>query len=201
MADKNILMQEFNRSGYDNLYPQIIPSFNQNVNLNSNRIVNVASPVSDNDGVNKKYVDMLQTFSIKKVGTITQMRQPISFNPDDVLNCYGIILDYTLSAYSYSQGGAVTVGITDKYGNFDSDYNYGYSIGGNSNYYQFSAKAFLRKSSIESIGQSTFDFKVIFVSRLGASWVISNNHYFCCKGISNTTSENASINMNIYFLM
>lgn len=54
MADKNILMQEFNRSGYDNLYPQIIPSFNQNVNLNSNRIVNVASPVNDNDGVNKK---------------------------------------------------------------------------------------------------------------------------------------------------
>ena len=52
-------MQEFNRNGYDNLYPQIIPSFNQNVDLNSNRIVNVASPVNDNDGVNKKYVDML----------------------------------------------------------------------------------------------------------------------------------------------
>lgn len=57
MADKNILMQEFNRSGYDNLYPQIIPSFNQNVNLNSNRVINVASPQNDTDAVNKQYVD------------------------------------------------------------------------------------------------------------------------------------------------
>ena len=62
MADKNILMQEFNRSGYDNLYPQIIPSFNQDVNLNSNRIINLASPQNNTDAVNKQYVD-------EKVGT------------------------------------------------------------------------------------------------------------------------------------
>lgn len=62
MADKNILMQEFNRSGYDNLYPQIIPSFNQNVNLNSNRIVNLASPQNNTDAVNKQYAD-------EKIGT------------------------------------------------------------------------------------------------------------------------------------
>ena len=137
-------MQEFNRSGYDNLYPQIIPSFNQNVNLNSNRIVNVASPVNDNDGVNKRYVDMLQTLSIKKVGTITQMCQPVAFSPDDVLNCYGVILDYTLGVYSYDQGGGVSVGITDEYGNFNSSYT-SHRIGGNDNKYQFSAKIFLKK--------------------------------------------------------
>ena len=62
MADKNILMQEFNRSGYDNLYPQIIPSFNQDVNLNSNRIINLASPQNNTDAVNKQYVD-------EKIGT------------------------------------------------------------------------------------------------------------------------------------
>lgn len=50
-------MQEFNRSGYDNLYPQIIPSFNQDVNLNSNRIINLTSPQNDTDAVNKQYVD------------------------------------------------------------------------------------------------------------------------------------------------
>ena len=55
-------MQEFNRSGYDNLYPQIIPSFNQDVNLNSNRIINVATPLNNTDAVNKQYVD-------EKVGT------------------------------------------------------------------------------------------------------------------------------------
>ena len=193
-------MQEFNRNGYDNLYPQIIPSFNQNVDLNSNRIVNVASPVNDNDGVNKKYVDMLQAFSFKKVGTITRMRQPISFNPDDVLNCYGIILDYTLGVYSFYQGGAVTVGITDKNGNLVSNYDW-YSIGGNGNNYQFSAKVFLRKESISTQNINAFDFDVRFDSRLGASYVIHNCHYFCCNGTSNTPSENAPINVNIYFLM
>ena len=200
MADKNILMQEFNRSGYDNLYPQIIPSFNQNVNLNSNRIVNVASPVNDNDGVNKRYVDMLQTLSIKKVGTITQMCQPVAFSPDDVLNCYGVILDYTLGVYSYDQGGGVSVGITDEYGNFNSSYT-SCRIGGNDNKYQFSAKIFLEKNRIEAISGSAFDFNVSFDSHLSGSWVITHYHYFCCKGTSNTASENAPINMNIYFLM
>lgn len=57
MANKNIIMQEFNGTGYDTLYPQIIPSFNQDVNLNSNRIINVATPLNNTDAVNKKYVD------------------------------------------------------------------------------------------------------------------------------------------------
>lgn len=50
-------MQEFNGTGYDTLYPQIIPSFNQDVNLNSNRIINVATPFNNTDAVNKQYVD------------------------------------------------------------------------------------------------------------------------------------------------
>ena len=50
-------MQEFNGTEYDILYPQIIPSFNQDVNLNSNRILNVAAPQNNTDAVNKKYVD------------------------------------------------------------------------------------------------------------------------------------------------
>lgn len=53
MANKNIIMQEFNGTGYDTLYPQIIPSFNQDVNLNSNRIINVATPFNNTDAVNK----------------------------------------------------------------------------------------------------------------------------------------------------
>lgn len=57
MANKNIIMQEFNGTEYDILYPQIIPSFNQDVNLNSNRILNVAAPQNNTDAVNKKYVD------------------------------------------------------------------------------------------------------------------------------------------------
>ena len=57
MANKNIIMQEFNGTGYDILYPQIIPSFNQDVNLNSNRIINVATPLNNTDAVNKQYVD------------------------------------------------------------------------------------------------------------------------------------------------
>ena len=50
-------MQEFNGTEYDILYPQIIPNFNQDVNLNSNRILNVAAPQNNTDAVNKKYVD------------------------------------------------------------------------------------------------------------------------------------------------
>lgn len=50
-------MQEFNGTEYDTLYPQIIPSFNQDVNLNSNRIINVATPVQDSDVAVKSYVD------------------------------------------------------------------------------------------------------------------------------------------------
>ena len=57
MANKNIIMQEFNGTGYDILYPQIIPSFNQDVNLNSNRVINVATPLNNTDAVNKQYVD------------------------------------------------------------------------------------------------------------------------------------------------
>ena len=57
MANKNILIQKFNGLDYDTLYPQIIPSFNQDVNLNSNRIINVATPLNNTDAVNKQYVD------------------------------------------------------------------------------------------------------------------------------------------------
>lgn len=57
MANKNIVMQEFNGTEYDTLYPQIIPSFNQDVNLNSNKIINVATPVQDSDVAVKSYVD------------------------------------------------------------------------------------------------------------------------------------------------
>ena len=190
-------MQEFNRNGYNNLYPQIIPSFNQNVDLNSNRIVNVASPVNDNDGVNKKYVDMLQVFSLKKSVTITRMGQAIPFNANDAFNCYGLILDYTVGPYSYSQGGWVSMGITDSYGNFYNDgyTTYSLSIAGNSNSSQFNTKVFLEKDPI------TLDSLSFKKSSLFASFVTQNYHYFCCKGQSNTTSENASINMDIYFLM
>lgn len=62
MADKNIIMQEFNGTEYDTLYPQIIPSFNQDVNLNSNRIINLASPQNNTDAVNKQYVDEKKSF-------------------------------------------------------------------------------------------------------------------------------------------
>ena len=55
-------MQEFNGTEYDTLYPQIIPSFNQDVNLNSNRIINLASPQNNTDAVNKQYVDEKKSF-------------------------------------------------------------------------------------------------------------------------------------------
>ena len=200
MADKNILMQEFNRNGYDNLYPQIIPSFSQNVDLNSNRIVNVASPVNDNDGVNKKYVDMLQAFSLKKVGTITRMGQVIPFNANDALNCYGLILDYTLGIYSGNMGISVKAGITDSFGNFDSNYN-SYLVGKNQNAYQFSAKVFFIKTMIETLNTNTFEFNISFGQSLGASQVKNFRHYFCCQGTSDSPAANAPINMDIYFLM
>ena len=93
------------------------------------------------------------------------------------------------------------VGMTDEYGNIDSDYG-GYYIGGNQNKYRFSAKVFLKKNKIDPIsGSSAFNFDVSFDSRFGAPWVITNYHYFYCKGIPNTASENAPINMDIYFLM
>ena len=63
MANKNIIMQEFNGTEYDTLYPQIIPSFNQDVNLNFNRIINVATPVQDSGVAVKSYVD---SHSLKK---------------------------------------------------------------------------------------------------------------------------------------
>lgn len=105
MADKNILMQEFNRSGYDNLYPQIIPSFNQDVNLNSNRIINLASPQNNADAVNKQYVDDSQLFKkIKMVNNLHVSLQtnqflefsftfPSGFTENDIFNVIGIKLD------------------------------------------------------------------------------------------------------------
>lgn len=193
-------MQEFNRSGYDNLYPQIIPNFSQNVDLNSNRIINVASPVNDNDGVNKKYVDTLQVFSFKKVGTITRMGQAIPFNTNDALNCYGLILDYTLGSYSYGQGAGVYMGISDSYGNIYNSYQI--NMGGNSNPFQLNTKVFFEKDPITSDSYSVFDFNLGFKKNsLYAQSIVQVYHYFCCKGISDTPAANATINMDIYFLM
>ena len=120
MADKNILMQEFNRSGYDNLYPQIIPSFNQNMDLNSNRIINLMSPQNDTDAVNKQYVDESQLFKkikiIDNLHVSLQSNQGLSFNftfpsgftENDMYKTFGIKLE--LKNVISGSGGNLTLG-------------------------------------------------------------------------------------------
>lgn len=97
-------MQEFNRSGYDNLYPQIIPSFNQDVNLNSNRIINLASPQNDMDAVNKLYVNESLVFKKVKIAdnlnlsfseaTSLQINYPSGFTISDVLNAKFVLYEF-----------------------------------------------------------------------------------------------------------
>ena len=130
-TNKNITMKQFNGVDYDALYPKTIASQIDDVyskdemsnlflpkaggsmggilDMNGNRITNLASPVANSDPATKEYVDGSQSVTKKLFYsndslTLTNdgMKIPINATIDDLTNCSALTYSGIFTVYSNS---------------------------------------------------------------------------------------------------
>lgn len=74
------------------------------LSMGNNKITDVASPTSAGDVANKGYVDGVNIFTKKHIGTITAPNVQLPFTFDDLELCRGILIDFTAESIVHDAG-------------------------------------------------------------------------------------------------